>query len=101
MMPCFHSEPYKKLEVSIFDHVILEELLGLSHDMAGVSIAYSHDGADAVNRVSDQEYQLACLVNPVKPETVKAIADSGDRMPKKSTYFYPKDTVGLVFYRFG
>ena len=101
MMPLFHSEFYKQLDVSIVDHVILEELLGLSHEMAGVSIAYSHDGPEAIRRVQDEEYQLVFIVNPVKPETVKAIADIGDRMPRKSTYFYPKTPVGLVFYRFG
>jgi uncharacterized protein (DUF1015 family) len=49
----------------------------------------------------EQEYQLAFIVNPVKPGVIKAIADSGDRMPRKSTYFYPKIPAGLVFYRFG
>ncbi len=100
MMPHFHSEMYKRLGVSIVDHVILEELLGLSHDMAGASIAYSHDSLDSINRVLDQEYQMAFMISPVKPEVVKAIADSGDRMPRKSTYFYPKEPAGLVLYRF-
>jgi len=49
--------------------------------------------------VLSQEYQLACLVSPVKSEVVKAIADAGDRMPKKSTYFYPKLPSGLLFNR--
>ncbi len=101
MIPYFHSELYKRLDVSIVDHVILEELLGLSHDMAGVSLDYSYDGLEAINRVLDQEYQLAFIVSPLRPEAVKAIADSGDRMPRKSTYFYPKVPAGLVFYRFG
>jgi uncharacterized protein (DUF1015 family) len=101
MMPYFHSELYQKLDVSIIDHVILEELLGLTHDMAGVHLDYSNNAQEAINRVLDQEYQLACLVNPVKPGIIKAIADSGERMPRKSTYFYPKIPAGLVFYRFG
>jgi uncharacterized protein (DUF1015 family) len=101
MIPYFHSEIYKRLDVSIVDHVILEELLGLSHDMVGVSLDYSYDGLEAVNRILDQEYQLALMVSPVKPEVVKAVADRGDRMPRKSTYFYPKIPAGLVFYRLG
>ena len=100
MIPYFHSELYKRLDVSIVDHVILEELLGLSHDMAGAFLAYSDDGLDAINRVLDQEYQLAFILSPVKPGVVKAIADSGDRMPRKSTYFYPKVPAGLIFHRF-
>jgi uncharacterized protein (DUF1015 family) len=101
MMPYFHSGLYKRLDVSIIDHVILEELLGLTHDMAGVFLTYSHDGLETVKKVLDEEYQLAFIVNPVKPEVVKAMADSSDRMPRKSTYFYPKVPSGLVFYRFG
>ncbi len=49
--------------------------------------------------MSDQEYQLAFLLSPVKVEEIKAIADAGERMPRKSTYFYPKPPAGLVFRR--
>jgi uncharacterized protein (DUF1015 family) len=99
MMPYFHSELYKKLDVSIIDHVLLEEFLALSPDKEKTSLAYCYDRQDAVNRVLNQEYQLAFLLNPIKPETVKAIADVGDKMPRKSTYFYPKLPAGLIINR--
>ena len=99
MMPYFHCELYKRLSVSIVDHIILERLLGLSSTSEEVILDYSYDKLDAVSRVLDQEYQLAFLLSPVKVEVVKAIADAGDRMPRKSTYFYPKLPAGLVFYR--
>jgi len=99
MMPYFHSELYKKLDVSIVDHIILEKLLALGSDREKTSLAYSYDVTDAVNRVLAQEYQLAFLLSPPKPEVVKAIADAGDKMPRKSTYFYPKAPSGLVFRR--
>jgi len=100
MMPSFHSDYNRKLDVSIVDHFILEELMGLTPDSSGFYLSYTHDAEEAVKLVSSREYQLAFLVNPVKPEIIKAIADSGDRMPKKSTYFYPKMPAGLVFYKF-
>jgi uncharacterized protein (DUF1015 family) len=99
MMPYFHCELYKRLDVSIVDHIILEKLLGLSSGGEEAILGYSYDKQDAVNRVLDQEYQLAFLLKPIKPEVVKAIADVGDRMPRKSTYFYPKVPAGLIFYR--
>lgn len=99
MMPQFHSELYKKLDVSIVDHVILEQLLGMTGDAGKTGLAYNHDLLDTVNRVKNGEYQLAILLSPVKPETIKEIADAGDRMPPKSTYFYPKAPSGLVFNR--
>jgi uncharacterized protein (DUF1015 family) len=101
MMPSFHSAHNRKLDVSIVDHFIIEELMGLTPDSSGFYLSYTHDAGKAVKLVSSREYQLAFLVNPVKPEMIKAIADSGDRMPKKSTYFYPKMPAGLVFYKFG
>ena len=101
MMPYFHSELYQKLDVSIVDHVILEELLGLTHDKTVTYIDYTNDARDAIDGVSENDYQLAIILNPVKPGVIKAIADSDDRMPRKSTYFYPKTPAGLIFYRFG
>jgi uncharacterized protein (DUF1015 family) len=96
-MPLFHSELYRKLDVSIIDHIILEKILGLG--IGGTDetkINYSYDRQDALNRVLKQEYQLAFFLKPVKPELIKAVADANDKMPRKSTYFYPKAPAGLV-----
>ncbi|MCX7912627.1 MAG: DUF1015 domain-containing protein [Dehalococcoidales bacterium] len=100
MMPYFHTELYQKLDVSVVDHVILEGLLGFTHEMVGAFIDYTNDCLEAIRKVDEQEFQFAIIVSPVKPSVVKDIADSGDRMPRKSTYFYPKIPAGLVFYRF-
>ena len=98
MMPYFHSEAYKKLDVSVVDHVILEELLAMSSDEVS-GIDYSYDRQDAVKRVAAGEYQLAFILKPVSAAVIKDIADAGDRMPRKSTYFYPKLPSGLLMYR--
>jgi uncharacterized protein (DUF1015 family) len=99
MMPYFHSELYKRLAVSIVDHVILERLLGLGGGGHEAMLGYTYERQAAVDKVLDQEYQLAILISPVRAEVVRSIADAGDRMPRKSTYFYPKLPSGLVFYR--
>lgn len=99
MMPYFHSELYKRLDVSIIDHVIMEELLGLSISEEKTTLAFSYDRLEAINKVLNQEYQLAFILSPVKTIVLKAISDSGDRMPRKSTYFYPKLPSGLIFNR--
>lgn len=99
MIPYFHSDLYKRLEVSIVDHVILEKLLELSPDAEKTRLAYSYDRMEAVQKVLNQEYQLAFILSPVKTKTIKAIADTSNKMPRKSTYFYPKLPAGLIFYR--
>ena len=99
MMPYFHSELYKRLDVSVLEHVILEELLGLESDHDSRLRDYVYDKQEAVNRVVALEYQLAFLLRPTRAKTIKAIADVRDRMPKKSTYFYPKLPAGLIVNR--
>jgi len=99
MIPYFHGELYRRLDISIVDHIILEKLLGVSSEREKAVIGYSYDRQDAVNRVLDREYQLAFLLNPIKAEVIKAVADAGETLPRKSTYFYPKAPAGLVFNR--
>ncbi len=99
LIPYFHTELYKRLDVSIIDHIILEKMLGLDSDSQETSLTFSYDRLNAINRVLDQEYQLAFLLSPPRVETIKAIADAGDRMPRKSTYFYPKLPSGLILNR--
>jgi uncharacterized protein (DUF1015 family) len=98
-MPQFHGNLYKKLDVSLVDHVILENLLAFDKDKEEITLTYSYDRAEAVNLVREQQYQLVFILNPVQPELIRNIADIGDRMPRKSTYFYPKSPAGLVCYR--
>ena len=74
-------------------------MLEVDSEREEVMLGYSHNREDAINRVLDGEYQLAFLLSSVKAETIKAIADASDRMPRKSTYFYPKLPAGLVFNR--
>lgn len=97
LMPSFHTELYKRLDVSIIDHIILDNLLSLGNRHDESLLAYSYDRMEAINRVRDGEYQLSFLISPIKPALIKAVATIGDRMPRKSTYFYPKEPAGLVF----
>jgi len=96
-IPYFHSEIYRKLDVSVLDHLVLEKILGLGIGGSDeTKISFSYDREDAVKQVSNGEYQLAFFLKPTKPELIKAVADANDKMPRKSTYFYPKAPAGLV-----
>jgi uncharacterized protein (DUF1015 family) len=99
MMPSFHSPMFERLDVTITDHVVLEKLLEIDVSGDEARVAYCQDRQEAINRVLDGEYQLTFFLEPVNPELITAVADSGDTMPRKSTYFYPKTPVGLVFNR--
>jgi uncharacterized protein (DUF1015 family) len=60
------------------------------------NIAHTVDLKEASRQIKEGKYQLAFLLNPPQPEMVKAVADAQDRMPSKSTYFYPKLPAGLI-----
>jgi len=95
MMPYHHSDMYKKLDVSIVDHIILEEMLGLNSREESM-ISYVTDKNECIKLIDDGEYQLCFFVKAVTPDDIRAIADARDRMPRKSTYFYPKLPSGLT-----
>jgi uncharacterized protein (DUF1015 family) len=93
MMPGNRAQAYREFDVSILNHIILDKMLDLT---SKEDVAYTVDLKDAYQQIKEGKYQLAFLLNPPQPEMVKAVADAQDRMPSKSTYFYPKLPAGLV-----
>jgi len=65
----------------------------LGHD----GISYTPDWNEAVRAVDDGEAEVAVLMRPTRIEDVFAVAQRGETMPQKSTYFYPKLVSGLLF----
>jgi len=96
------SAGYKKLDVAILHGVILEKLLGIDKEALTkqTNVVYARDHKDAISRVHSQEMQLVFLMNPTRPEQVAEVAGSGERMPQKSTDFYPKMISGLTINKF-
>jgi uncharacterized protein (DUF1015 family) len=78
--------------------LILDHILGLSQEkqsQEGV-IRYSQDEEIMLDAVDKEDYQAAFILNPPKAKEVSTIAFSGEKMPQKSTYFYPKLVTGMV-----
>jgi uncharacterized protein (DUF1015 family) len=65
----------------------------LGHD----GISYTPDWREAVRAVDEGEAEVAVLMRPTRIEDVFAVAQRGETMPQKSTYFYPKLVSGLLF----
>jgi hypothetical protein len=93
MMPGNKSQAYRDFGVSILNHVILDKVLSGAKDL---DVAYAVDLNETYQQVKEGKCQLAFLLNPPQPEMIKAVADAQDRMPSKSTYFYPKLPAGLI-----
>ncbi|HCI81926.1 MAG TPA: DUF1015 domain-containing protein, partial [Ktedonobacter sp.] len=93
-----HSEAWNGLDVAVAQRLILEDMLGLSAaDMAaGTYLRYVRDAEQALQAVQTGEAQLAILLNATRVRQICEVAEADDRMPQKSTYFYPKLITGLV-----
>jgi len=63
-----------------------------------IYISYTHSLEEAKSLVDNGAYDLAFIVNPPSMDTLKMIVENGERLPQKSTYFYPKIGAGLVIY---
>jgi uncharacterized protein (DUF1015 family) len=96
------SPPWRSLDVSVLHKLILEELLGIGEKelTEGSNVEYAKDTSDAIDgsiRIVDNgEKQAAFFMNPPKIEQIQMVTDQGERMPQKSTYFYPKVYTGLT-----
>ena len=93
-----HSEAYGRLDVSVVQHIICEKLLGLPPGDSD-NLAYTPSGESACRMVDGGQFQFSILLDPIPATTIKTVADANDRMPRKSTFFYPKLPSGLVIVR--
>jgi uncharacterized protein (DUF1015 family) len=92
-------EPYRRLDTAVLEAVFLRDALGMSEDdishLRGLDYSKSLD--DAIERVQSGESDAGFFMRPTPVEQVREVAATGESMPPKSTYFYPKVPTGLVF----
>ncbi len=94
-----HPETYRHLEVSILHTLILERHLGIDEGklVSQEHVDYFRDRNDCIKSVDSGKHLAAFFLNPTTVEQVQRVALLGERMPQKSTDFYPKLLTGLVF----
>ena len=92
------SEAYRTLDAAILETLVLRDALGMTPEdvEAKRGIAYTASAADAIASL-DSGTDALFLMRPTPVEQVRAVADAGETMPPKSTFFYPKLLTGLVF----
>ena len=92
------SDAYKGLDVTVLHSLILEKLFGIDKEnMANqINLKYTRDIDEACDCVKENEFNCAFILNSTKVSEIKDVALAGEKMPQKSTYFYPKLITGLV-----
>lgn len=93
-----YSSAWRHLDVTILQEVIIENLLGFSATELEPKnlIKFVKEEELAFRFVDEHEFQIAFLLNPTKISELKEIAQNRERMPQKSTHFYPKLRSGLL-----
>ena len=88
----------RTLDVSILHRLILESLLDITPEAQEqqTHLKYVKNFDEPFEMVQCGEFQLAFLMNPTRMGEVRDVANAGEKMPQKSTYFYPKLLTGLV-----
>lgn len=96
------SNPLEDLPVWIVQEKVLKKLLGFTPEMLDtkVNIDYVKGTAPTKEAMGTGEYQACFFVKPPTVQQVMAVAQSGQKMPHKSTYFFPKIWSGTLFYLF-
>ena len=92
-------EPYRRLDTAVLEVLVLRGALGMSEDdishLRGLD--YSKNLDDAIERVESGAADAGFFMRATPVEQVREVAEAGESMPPKSTYFFPKVPTGLVF----
>jgi uncharacterized protein (DUF1015 family) len=99
LLPPNRSPEWRRLAYSIANYVVLQHCLGVTPEqMRDYSVVwFTEDAEEAVEEVRSGKATYAVLMRPVPVERVLELAEAGERMPQKSTFFYPKVPTGLAF----
>jgi uncharacterized protein (DUF1015 family) len=107
-MDSFHKQGYRltlkpgdhpTLDTRVLEQLILRGTLGMTDDDIDHKhgLDYSKNTPDAIEAVLSGRADAAFYMRGIPVEQIQAVAASGENMPPKSTYFYPKIPTGLVF----
>jgi uncharacterized protein (DUF1015 family) len=91
-----NNEPIWKLDTYVAQEIILKGVYKSDEDKAKVS--YDAEYCSVKKKMDDKEHDLAIILNDPSLQTIWDLSMIGKRMPKKTTFFFPKIWSGFVFY---
>ncbi len=87
------SEALKNLDISVLHELVLRKVMDCNNEDC---INYTRSFSLAISSVDSGEYQCCFILNPTRIDQLQDVIDAGEKMPQKSTYFFPKPTTGMV-----
>ncbi len=91
-----YSAEYRRLDVVVLRDVVFEGIMKAGELKIDEDIGYSRWIPDALEKVAAGKAKVAFLLNATRPAQVLSVSRNGERMPEKSTDFYPKMMSGLT-----
>ena len=97
------SDALRGLDVSVLHSLVLERSMGIdkANMAAQINLTYTKIFEEAIDGVNNGNFQCAFILNPTRVSEIRDVAQAGEKMPQKSTYFYPKLITGLVMNKLG
>ena len=88
----------RQLDVSVLHSLILEKIFGIDKENMAqqINLTYTKFFEEALSVVDSKKAQCSFVLNPTKVTEIRDVASAGEKMPQKSTYFYPKMITGMV-----
>jgi uncharacterized protein (DUF1015 family) len=96
-----NSSYWRNLDVVILHHLVFEKALGIKGHKAERMVTFTRDAEEAFDWAASGGGRASFFLNPPGLKDINNIVKSRERMPHKTTYFYPKPPSGLVINRLG
>ncbi len=92
------SEALLNLDVTILHDLILNKVFGIDKEnmKSQRNLTYTRSIDEAIESVDNKTSQCAFILNPTRVNEIRDVALASEKMPQKSTYFYPKLITGLI-----
>jgi uncharacterized protein (DUF1015 family) len=92
----------RHLDVTVLHELILDQLLGIDKEnmAAQKNLTYTRSLDEAITEVQAMKFQCSFIINSTKISEIKDVSLAGEKMPQKSTYFWPKLVTGIVINKF-
>lgn len=98
-MPEGKPETWYDLDMNLVSYLIVEPILQIENSKLEEFVFYTPNTREVFESLKDGSASCAFIIHPTTCEMIKSVCESGDVMPQKSTYFYPKLPSGLVMYQ--
>jgi len=91
------GDPLWLLDTYVAQELIIKKVYG--YDVGNVKVSYDAELDSVIKKMNDGKYDVAVVLNEPSLRTIWALSSIGKRMPKKTTFFYPKIWSGFVIYK--